>query len=28
VPGHGPEFHALMDSVLPDWRQRKAKLQD
>lgn len=28
VPGHGPEFHALMDRVMPDWRKRKAKLQD
>lgn len=26
VPGHGPEFHALMDGVMPDWKQRKAKL--
>ena len=27
VPGHGPEFHALMDRVMPDWRTRKAKLR-
>ena len=27
VPGHGPEFHALMDSVMPDWKQRRAKLR-
>lgn len=23
---HGPRFHALMDAVMPDWRQRRAKL--
>ena len=27
VAGHGPEFRALMDRVMPDWRQRKAKLE-
>lgn len=27
VHGHGPEFKALMTSVMPDWRQRKAKLR-
>mgnify|MGYP002627228461 CR=1 FL=1 len=27
VPGHGPEFHAIMDRVMPDWRDRKAKLK-
>ena len=27
VSGHGPEFHALMDSVMPDWKQRRAKLR-
>ena len=27
VPGHGPEFHALMDRVMPDWKQRRAKLR-
>ena len=27
VAGHGPEFHALMDSVMPDWKQRRAKLR-
>ena len=27
VHGHGPEFHALMDRVMPDWRQRRAKLK-
>lgn len=27
VHGHGPEFRSLMTSVMPDWRQRKAKLR-
>ncbi len=27
VAGHGPEFHALMDSVMPDWKERRAKLR-
>lgn len=27
VRGHGPKFHALMDSVMPDWRERRAKLR-
>ena len=27
VPGHGPDFHALMDRVMPDWKQRRAKLR-
>lgn len=27
VSGHGPEFHKLMDGVMPDWKQRRAKLQ-
>lgn len=27
VPGHGPEFHKLMTSVMPDWKQRRAKLK-
>ena len=27
VHGHGPEFHDLMTSVMPDWRQRRAKLK-
>ena len=27
VPGHGPEFHAIMDRVMPDWKQRRAKLR-
>lgn len=27
VSGHGPEFHALMDRVMPDWKQRRAKLR-
>ena len=27
VNGHGPEFHALMDRVMPDWRKRRAKLR-
>ena len=26
VPGHGPEFHSLMTRVMPDWKQRRAKL--
>lgn len=25
--GHGPKFHALMDSFLPDWKERRAKLR-
>lgn len=25
--GHGPRFYALMDRFLPDWKQRRAKLQ-
>ncbi len=25
--GHGPRFKALMDSFLPDWRVRRAKLR-
>lgn len=25
--GHGPRFKALMDSFLPDWRERRAKLR-
>ena len=27
VRGHGPEFHQLMSSVMPDWKQRRAKLR-
>ena len=27
VAGHGPEFHALMDRVMPDWKRRRAKLR-
>lgn len=27
VRGHGPEFHALMDNFMPDWRTRRAKLR-
>ena len=27
VPGHGPEFHQLMTRVMPDWKQRRAKLK-
>lgn len=27
VPGHGREFHELMDRVMPDWRERRAKLR-
>ncbi len=26
VHGHGPDFHALLDRVMPDWRERRAKL--
>ena len=24
---HGPQFHALMDTFMPDWKQRRAKLR-
>ena len=27
VSGHGPQFKALMDGVMPDWRKRRAKLR-
>ena len=27
VSGHGPEFRALLDRVMPDWRKRRAKLR-
>ena len=27
VRGHGPKFYELMDSVMPDWRERRAKLR-
>ena len=27
APGHGPEFHAIMDAVMPDWKARRAKLR-
>lgn len=27
VAGHGLEFHNLMDRVMPDWRERRAKLR-
>lgn len=27
VRGHGPDFYALMDGVMPDWRNRRAKLR-
>lgn len=27
VAGHGPDFHKLMDSVMPDWKTRRAKLR-
>ena len=27
VRGHGPEFQDLMTSVMPDWKQRRAKLR-
>ena len=25
--GHGPRFHHLMDTYLPDWRSRRASLR-
>lgn len=25
--GHGPKFRALMDALMPDWRERRAKLR-
>lgn len=25
--GHGPRFHALMDTFMPDWKERRAKLR-
>ena len=25
--GHGPRFHQLMDTFMPDWKQRRAKLR-
>ncbi|MBN1242501.1 MAG: M48 family metallopeptidase [Spirochaetales bacterium] len=25
-PGHGPRFHAIIERVLPDWKERKAAL--
>jgi predicted metal-dependent hydrolase len=27
VPHHGPEFHELLDRVLPDWPKRKHRLE-
>lgn len=27
VPGHGKQFHALMDKFMPDWKERRAKLR-
>ena len=27
VRGHGPDFHALMDRVMPDWKTRRSKLR-
>ena len=27
VRGHGRDFHALMDRVMPDWRKRRARLK-
>lgn len=27
VHGHGPDFKALLDGVMPDWRKRRAKLK-
>jgi predicted metal-dependent hydrolase len=28
VPGHGPDFHALLDRHLPDWKAARAKLRE
>lgn len=27
IRGHGKDFHELMDSVMPDWKSRRAKLR-
>ena len=27
VRGHGPKFHALMDGLMPDWKERRALLR-
>lgn len=27
VPGHGKQFHALMDKFMPDWKERRDKLR-
>jgi predicted metal-dependent hydrolase len=27
VPHHGPKFEALLTRCLPDWRERKARLE-
>ncbi len=27
VPDHSPEFHRLMDELMPDWRERKRRLE-
>ena len=27
VHDHGPDFHGLLDRVMPDWRERRAKLR-
>ena len=27
VPNHSPEFHRLMDRLMPDWRERKRQLE-
>ncbi len=27
VPHHGPEFFEILNRVLPDWRERKQKLE-
>lgn len=27
VRGHGPDFYKLMDGVMPDWKQRRARLR-
>jgi len=26
-PDHGPAFYALLDQVMPDWAQRKQRLE-
>lgn len=28
IPHHGPEFYRLLSRFLPDWKERKAKLEE